>query len=161
MAEDVRDWGDALSHAQELLALEPLSEAAHRRVMRLHFLRGDRAAALLAFDRCEQVLKDDIGAAPSAETLVLLATIEQAKLAAVHGASAMQAGRVPAAILRPPRTIGRDAEAGRAAASGSAWVTAMLDATVPSKSCDSFLHRNPVNRELLALALALATRLAG
>ena len=42
-------------------------------------------------------------------------------------------------------------------------MTAMLDATVPSKSCDSFLHRNPVNRELLALALALAlaTRLAG
>ena len=43
MAEDVRDWGDALSHAQELLALEPLSEAAHRRVMRLHYLRDRKS----------------------------------------------------------------------------------------------------------------------
>jgi DNA-binding SARP family transcriptional activator len=59
MAEDARDWSDALAHAGELLALEPMSEAAHRRVMRLHYLRGDRAAALFAFDRCERMLKDD------------------------------------------------------------------------------------------------------
>ena len=55
-AERSRDWAAALSHAHELLALEPLSEAAHRRAMRLHYLAGDRAAALLAFDRCERVL---------------------------------------------------------------------------------------------------------
>ena len=30
MAEQARDYADALSHAQELLALEPLSEDAHR-----------------------------------------------------------------------------------------------------------------------------------
>ena len=106
MAEDARDWGDALSHAQELLALEPLSEAAHRRVMRLHYLRGDRAAALLAFDRCEQVLKDEIGAAPSAETLVLLATIEQGSVGGALGL----ATALPASVLRPPRLMGRDAE---------------------------------------------------
>ena len=41
----------ALALAQRLLRLEPLSEAAHQRVMRLHYLLGDRAAALLAFDR--------------------------------------------------------------------------------------------------------------
>ena len=109
MAEDARDWGDALSHAQELLAMEPLSEASHRRVMRLHYLGGDRAAALLAFDRCEQVLKDEIGAAPSAETLALLATIEQSRsTAAGSAAGAWQAGRVPASMLRPPRLIGRE-----------------------------------------------------
>ena len=105
MAENARDWGDALSHAQELLALEPLSEAAHRRVIRLHYLGGDRAAALLAFDRCEQVLKNEIGAAPSAETLALLATLEQSRSAT---ASTWQAGRVPASMLRPPRLIGRE-----------------------------------------------------
>ena len=33
MAEQARDFGDAMQHAQELLALEPLSEAAHRRVI--------------------------------------------------------------------------------------------------------------------------------
>lgn len=106
MAERSRDYDDALSHAQELLTLEPLSEAAHRRVIRLHYLRGDRAAALLAFDRCEQVLKDEIGAAPSAETLALLATIERA----APDAALRPAAAVPSAVQRPPRLIGRDAE---------------------------------------------------
>ena len=106
MAEDACDWGDALSHAQELLALEPVSEAAHRRVMRLHYLAGDRAAALLAFDRCEQVLKDEVGARPSAETLTLLTTVEQ-----VAASRALGVGQaVPASVLRPPRLIGRERE---------------------------------------------------
>ena len=104
LAEHSGDFADALAHAQEMLALEPLSEAAHRRVMRLHYLAGDRAAALLAFDRCEQVLKNEIGAAPSAETLALLASVERA---AGDGAVAPRQ-RVPAAVLRPPRLIGRD-----------------------------------------------------
>jgi DNA-binding SARP family transcriptional activator len=68
-AEAAQDWPAALALAQELLALQPLSEEAHQRLMRLHYLAGDRAAALLAFDRCEKLLKDEIGARPSAATL--------------------------------------------------------------------------------------------
>ena len=106
MAEDAGDWSDALSHARELLAFEPASEVAHRRVIRLHYLAGDRAAALMAFDCCERVLKNEVGARPSAETLALLATLEQA------GDSALptRAQHVPASVLRPPRAIGRDSE---------------------------------------------------
>jgi DNA-binding SARP family transcriptional activator/tetratricopeptide (TPR) repeat protein len=106
MAEAAKDWDDALTHAGEMLALEPLSEEAHRRVIRLHYLRGDRASALLAFDRCEQVLKDEIGARPSAETMALLATVDAAAMPAAGGAAATR--RVPAAVQRPPRLIGRD-----------------------------------------------------
>ena len=113
MAERAQDHADALSHARELLALEPLSEEAHRRVMRLHYLMGDRAAALLAFDRCEQVLKDEVGARPSEETLQLLRTLEDARPSApMH-----QAGqRFPVALARPPRLVGRDAELAQALA---------------------------------------------
>ncbi|MEP7295956.1 MAG: AAA family ATPase [Burkholderiales bacterium] len=102
MAEQAHDFADALSHAHELLALEPLSEDAHRRVMRLHYLAGDRAAGLLAFDRCEQVLKHEVGAQPSATTLALLATIQSGGAAVVS-----HNRRVPAAVLRPPRMVGR------------------------------------------------------
>jgi DNA-binding SARP family transcriptional activator len=109
MAEDARDWDDALSHARELLAFEPVSEAAHRRIIRLHYLAGDRAAALLAFDRCEQLLKNEVGASPSGETLTLLATIERANAIAPRPDGAQLPARVPAAMLRPPRLIGRDA----------------------------------------------------
>jgi len=74
--ERAGEFEAALPHAQALLRLAPLSEAAHRRVMRLHYLAGDRAAALLAFDACEQVLKNEVGTRPSTETLGLLRAIE-------------------------------------------------------------------------------------
>ncbi|HEY6513320.1 MAG TPA: AAA family ATPase [Burkholderiaceae bacterium] len=110
MAERSHDHADALSHALELLALEPLSEAAHRRVMRLHYLRGDRAAALLAFDHCEQVLKNEVGARPSADTLALLATIDQSAASPGKAVSLLPGGAraVPASVQRPPRLIGRE-----------------------------------------------------
>ena len=104
-AEQARDYADALSHAGELLALEPLSEAAHRRVIRLHYLRGDRAAALMAFDRCERVLKDEVGTSPSAETLALLATIE-----AQRNEPALRPRVLPVGLQRPPLVVGRQRE---------------------------------------------------
>ena len=104
-AEDAHDWASAQHHAQQWLAAEPLSEAAHRRVIRLHYLMGDRAAALLAFDRCERMLKDEIGTTPSAETLALLATIERSA-----GVSLPTAASVPASVQRPPALVGRSTE---------------------------------------------------
>ena len=56
---------------------DPLAEHGQRRLMRLHYLRGDRAAAIAAFERFEQRLKDELGTRPSAETIELLATIER------------------------------------------------------------------------------------
>jgi DNA-binding SARP family transcriptional activator len=100
------DLAAALAAASRLVDADPTSEHAHRRVMRLHYLRGDRSAALLAFDRCERVLKDEVGAQPSAETLALLRTLE----AAEPGGALAVAGAVPASVLRPPRLVGRGAE---------------------------------------------------
>ena len=105
--EAAGDSAAALPLAQQLIDAEPLSEDAHRRVMRLHYLRGDRAAAMLAFDRCEQLLKHEVGTTPSEPTLALLASIEQS--APVEGATPMRLA-APAALLRPPQLIGRDAE---------------------------------------------------
>lgn len=105
-AEQARDFAEALSHAQELLALEPLSEAAYRRVIRLHYLAGDRPAALLTFDRCEHMLKNEVGTTPDAETRALLRAID-----GEAGGTALQpAAAVPAVVLRPPQMIGREAE---------------------------------------------------
>ncbi len=109
------DFAHALPLAQTLLQSHPHSEDAHRRVIRLHYLRGDRASALLAFDRCEHVLKHEVGASPSLETLELLATIEQPD---VVDRTPARFGRVPLALYRPPRLIGRD---GEIAALRQAW----------------------------------------
>jgi DNA-binding SARP family transcriptional activator len=110
--EDAGDVAAALGPAQELLRIVPLSEAAHQRVMRLHYLMGDHALALAAFDRCEQTLKHELGARPSAPTLALLATLEKAATAA------RPEGALPAAVLRPPLLVGREREG---AAFAAAW----------------------------------------
>ncbi len=107
MAEAAGDWPDALAHARELLSLAPLSEEAHRRVIRLHYLTGDRSAALLAFDRCERVLKDEVGIAPAPDTLALLRMVEAA---VVPRPARLPAHALPPAVMRPPRLVGRDAE---------------------------------------------------
>ncbi|MBL8305373.1 MAG: hypothetical protein JNM33_01665 [Rubrivivax sp.] len=93
----------ALPLAQALLGQAPLSEAAHRRVMRLHYLSGDRTAALLAFDACERVLKNEVGTRPSAETLNLLQAIE-----AVQGQGLGPPKSLPVSLRRPPQLLGRD-----------------------------------------------------
>ena len=102
-----------LSYALRLIDSEPMSEHAQRRVMRLHYLRGDCSAAIASFEQFEQRLKDELGARPSAETIELLRTIEQ-------GAAALPQRRtvVPASLMRPPRLIGRSAEI---EALGRAW----------------------------------------
>jgi DNA-binding SARP family transcriptional activator len=105
-AEQARDWPAALEATQQLLALDPLREDAHRRLMRVHYLAGDRAAALQAFDACERTLKDEVGTRPDAQTMALLAQVQ------AGAADAQRAGPrgVPASVLRPPRLIGRDGE---------------------------------------------------
>ena len=99
-------WSQAIVLAERLVMLSPLHEHAHRRRMRLHYLRGDRAAALAAFDHCERVLKDEVGTRPSAETLALLAQIESSAVLA----DATPRGAVPVTVLRPPLLVGREAE---------------------------------------------------
>lgn len=102
--EHAGQFDAALVHAQALLRLAPLSEASHRRVMRLHYLAGDRAAALLAFDACEQVLKNEVGTRPSAETLALLRTIDAAQVPSGPSRPVV----MPVSLRRPPHLQGRD-----------------------------------------------------
>lgn len=103
--ESRREIARALIYAERAVAEDPLHEHAHRRVMRLHYLRGDRSAALAAYERCRGVLERELKATPGAETRELLALIT---------ASGTLPGAAPAptsvGILRPPRLVGRDAE---------------------------------------------------
>ena len=95
----------AMLLAQHIVEADPLKEHSQRRLMRLHYLRGDRAAAIAVFERFERALKDELGARPSAETLQLLATVERA-----DGALARVRPIIPVGLLRPPRIVGREAE---------------------------------------------------
>ena len=98
--------GLALDTARQLVDADPTSEHGHRRLMRLHYLRGDRAAALAAFDQCCDMLERVLGVAPDAETEALRARVEAGTLE--HAPTLRRP--LPLSVLRPPRLIAREAE---------------------------------------------------
>ena len=62
----------AIETVNPWLIIDRLNESAYRRLMRLHFLNGDRSAALQAYETCLTLLTDELGVAPASETLALL-----------------------------------------------------------------------------------------
>ena len=70
------DHDGAVLLAERLLVGQPLSEHAHRRCMRLHYLRSDRAQALAAYARCCDKLQRALGVPPDAQTQQLARLIE-------------------------------------------------------------------------------------
>lgn len=72
------DLRGALKAHLALVHLDGLQEVHHRQVMRLHWLLGERAAALERFDTLERMLKTELGLKPLPESLELLAQIEKA-----------------------------------------------------------------------------------
>lgn len=83
--EQQRRVAEALPWALRLADDEPLHEHAQRRVMRLHYLRGDRSAALALYARLQQRLQQELGSAPADETRELAAMIERSDPHAVTG----------------------------------------------------------------------------
>jgi len=101
-------YRQAITQAERLLEYDALSEAAHRRVMRLWYLLGDRSAAMAAFERCKEVLRREMGVQPLPETQGLLNLIE-------HGGpltprDSPPRAEIPLSVLRPPRLLGRESE---------------------------------------------------
>ncbi len=65
----------ALPFAQRLLALDPLAEASQRELISLHYMAGDRAAALAQYAHFQAQLEAELGVAPMPETQALAAAI--------------------------------------------------------------------------------------
>lgn len=64
-----------IHYARRLVALEPLSEEAHRELMRLCALAGQRSRALAVYEGLSQSLKKELGVEPLAETRTLYESI--------------------------------------------------------------------------------------
>lgn len=105
---------DALYAADQLLQADRESEEAYRVLMEVSYLRGDHAAALSAWDRCRDMLRQLYGVQPSASTQQLGQTIlqaaQQAQAAQAAWAPTTAAQQpLPPSVLRPPRLVGRQA----------------------------------------------------
>jgi predicted ATPase/DNA-binding SARP family transcriptional activator/NTP pyrophosphatase (non-canonical NTP hydrolase) len=82
------DMERVMAHAQRWVGLDPLEEGAHRALMRLYARSGRQSAALRQYDACQQVLREELGVSPSAETRDLY--------------EAIRGGRMPPAQVRAP-----------------------------------------------------------
>ncbi len=62
-------------YARRLVAIEPLSEEAHRELMRLAALSGQRNRALAHYEELSNLLRDELGVEPLVETRTLYESI--------------------------------------------------------------------------------------
>lgn len=66
-----QDYERSLHYAARLVAMDPLQEQAYRALMQAHAGLGDTAAALRWYRRCRDLLQQELGVTPSAETEAL------------------------------------------------------------------------------------------
>jgi DNA-binding SARP family transcriptional activator len=95
----------AIETVTRWLVLDHLNETAYQRLMRLHFLNGDRSAALQTYESYRNVLNQELGIKPSTETEDMLAFIRSSQTPALVTDSGIEA-RKP---LRIP-FVGRSTE---------------------------------------------------
>jgi len=74
------DITSALSAAWRLVDLEPWSEEAHRYLMRLLGLSGQRSAALTQYETCRRILAEELRVDPSMETTRLYEQIRDGEI---------------------------------------------------------------------------------
>jgi len=75
------EYEAGLIYGMRILRCDRARERAHRRLMRLYYLAGDRSAALRQYERCVAALKDELGVTPSRRTTSLYEQVRDDQLA--------------------------------------------------------------------------------
>ena len=68
---DRREYEKGIEYGQRILHHDPASERAHRQLMKLHCLAGDRTAAIRQYERCVNSLREELGVKPDRRTVEL------------------------------------------------------------------------------------------
>lgn len=99
-----REYERARAHARRLLDLDPWLESSHRWVMRLHAWQGQTERALAHYEICRNVLEEEVGVEPAAETVRLRQQIEEGSLAPPPAVPFL-APALPAHFVRPETVL--------------------------------------------------------
>jgi predicted ATPase/DNA-binding SARP family transcriptional activator len=73
--EEREDFKAALEYGRKWLALDPIEETVHRELIRLYAAAGHRTLALRQYEKCKEVLKQELGDQPEEQTEVLVENI--------------------------------------------------------------------------------------
>ena len=74
-----KDYGVGIDYGRRLLQLDPFRESVHRHLMLLLARQGHYSAALAQYEQCRQILADELGVEPVAETTALFQRIRNAR----------------------------------------------------------------------------------
>lgn len=66
-----QEYEAGLAYGQHVMRYERARECTHRRLMRLHYLAGDRTAALRQYARCAAALAEELSVKPAKRTVML------------------------------------------------------------------------------------------
>ena len=69
---------EAIKALEDLLAIDPADENAHRQLMKIYVSTGNRSRALRQYQQCRKALETELSTTPDAETRALCAEIQQA-----------------------------------------------------------------------------------
>jgi DNA-binding SARP family transcriptional activator len=75
LLEEQKNYAAAIPWAERVVALDPLSEAHHQVLIRLHAANNDRSSALRAYHQCMRVLRREMGVEPGPVTVALFERI--------------------------------------------------------------------------------------
>jgi ABC-type oligopeptide transport system substrate-binding subunit/DNA-binding SARP family transcriptional activator len=108
----------ALATALRLLNHDPLREDGHRLAMRAYCRLGQRNAALEQYDRCREIVLEELGAEPMVETSELYQAILEGRfevgpvseMLSVEMPAIGTPGRSPLDVIAPVRLVGRERE---------------------------------------------------
>jgi DNA-binding SARP family transcriptional activator len=85
------DYEASIFHGKSILRCDSAQERTHRRLMRLHYLTGDRTAALRQYEQCVCALREELGVKPAQSTVSLY---EQIRADQLDGAAGVPIGEI-------------------------------------------------------------------
>jgi DNA-binding SARP family transcriptional activator len=68
-AEAHNEYEAGVLYGETVLRYDRAHERTHRRLMRLHYLAGDRTTAIRQFRQCSSALQEELGVKPSSQTM--------------------------------------------------------------------------------------------
>ncbi len=101
--ENAGSYRQAAVIARKLVALEPLSEAAHVRMLRCLYLSDDRIGVRTGILELRRLLREELGVEPLPETAAMLESLEAGQL---QSSPSSKRPSIPLNVLRPPRLAG-------------------------------------------------------
>jgi DNA-binding SARP family transcriptional activator len=104
------DYERALPYAWRLVEIDPWREKAHRQLMQLLALSGERGAALAQYETCRLLLAQELGVEPGDETTRLYEEIRDGRRAAASAAAAsapIGPTQLPPFLLEVPPQVER------------------------------------------------------